>query len=232
MPQSQIALDKQIQRNQILSLLVLLIFIAGVATSIYFFNQLKETNLELEKTIQELKESKGIIGEQGKVIALKDSLITINTQKIAAIRLLGVLLNDEENKEYTEDEILQNLTKLAEDKKAEIAQHNADRTATIEKLFTSNESGRKAARNKLIQDFGDDKKLVKEMTDYALNGKVNKKYENSLYQVVYIFTQLSNPSLIKHKNLILKFMTEMKAANLVGTYTQQDFNMIKKKMKT
>ncbi len=227
-PQTQIALNKQIRNNQLLALALLLVLAAGVFYAIYSHNQLQDA-------FDELKKKDGIIGDQGRTIddqtkqlVSKDSLEAAKKKQDESIKLLGALLNDADSRSYTENEILNNLGQLAEERKAEIAKRNEGKTKAIAQLFSNSEAQRKNARRIILREYGDDKKLVNEMLSFAIADE-NFKNTNALYQVTYIMTQLSNTSLVKEKKLVEQFMKKMMDNGKAGSATQKDFVTIRRK---
>lgn len=228
-PQTQIALNKQIKKNQILTIAILLILAAGAFYSVYHHNKLEEANEALIKKNIELEEKKGIIKDQSKKLVSKDSLEAAKNKQDESIKLLGVLLNDSGNENYDEARILKELSSLAEKKGAAIAKKNEQRKNAINQLFSNNESQRKSAQRTLIRQFGNDKRLVKEMLEYTLKDENFNKNNSSLYQVAYILTQLSNASLVDEKALIEQYMQKMLATNKAGNNTKKDFAIIRKK---
>lgn len=239
--QSQINLDKQITRNRIISLGLLLVFLLSVGLAFYYYDKLKVSETKLNETVLELEETIATNKDLQKTIALQDSLNEIKTKQDEAIKLLGVLLADSDmnssRKEYTSEYILKNLTTLAAKEKEKINKNNENRAAAIKGLYSSSESKRRSATNELVREYGDDKKLVKELLKSVMNenhfknGILNEKYSNSYYAVLYILTKLSSTSLRREKDTIENFKMEMEKAALYGESTQNKFKDISKKIK-
>lgn len=228
-PQTQIALNKQIRNNQILALVLLLGFAASVFYVIRTHNQSHEDNLKLQKANENLDKKNKELEKAYKDLADSKKIVLAKEEQDKAIQLLGVLLNDSNpDSTYTQEKILNNLTQLAKEKEEEIKKHHADITNAINQLFSNNETRRKAAQRSIIREYGDYKNIVKEMLVKAMEEE-NFRKNNSLYQVTYILTQLSNASLVKEKSLVEQFMQKMITSEKAGQSTQQDFATIRRK---
>ncbi len=246
--QSQIDLDKQITRNRIISLFLILVFLLSVGVAFYYYDlsekarvSLKASEKELSDTVKKLEKTIATNKDLQKTVALQDSLKAVKKKQDEAIQLLGVFLKDAGNnsseQDYTSEYILKNLTSLATKEKAKIDNINNARRSAIKQLYSPTESKRKSATNELIREFGDDKRLVKELLNSVMNEKhfkneiLDKEYSNSYYQVLFILTKLSSTSLRREKDSIEKFRKEMEKAKIWGNIAQDNFNVILNKIK-
>lgn len=222
------ALDQQIQRNRILSLFLMLVFVAGVIAAYYYYNEAKEN-------LRKLQEAKGVVSAQGEQIDVQKQLIAEKEKTLEAVHLLKVFLDDSNtDKTYTEEEILNGLSKLAKEKEAEIEKRNSDRIAEIEKLFNKNsDPTRKAAQNTILRKYSNDNKLVPDLLNHALENRVNQTYSGSIYRTIDILKELSSATLIENQTLVNKFITTAKSINIGadGTETGKEVRMIEKKMR-
>jgi len=220
------ALDKQINRNRILSLILLFVFAAGALAALYYYNEAKEN-------YRQLQQSKGIISEKDEVIKLQKQLNEEHEQTLKAVHLLKVFLDDDNTeKEYTEEEILAGLSVLAEKKEAEIETRNTARKTQIEKLFNKNsDPNRKAAQNTILRKYGNDKKLVSELLHYAMEDRVNQSYSGSISRTFEILVKLSSAALIENQKLVNEFIKAVENVGLAGPKVKGEINQILKKMR-
>ncbi len=86
----------------------------------------------------------------------------------------------------------------------------SQRNQAFKKLFSANESTRKVAQREIVSGLGNEPGFVKEMLQYAMNDKrFVKENINSMYQIVYILTQVNAKTLSNEKVLIQKFFKKL-----------------------
>lgn len=219
-------LDKQINRNRILSLFLLLVFVAGFLAAFYYYD--KATKAQIKINDQDVT-----ISDQEEVIKLKQQLIEEHEQTLKAVHLLKVFLDDDNTeKEYTEDEILAGLSKLAEEKETEIEERNAARKTQIEQLYNKNsDPNRKTAQNTILRKYGNDKKLVSDLLHYAMEDRVNQSYSGSISRTYEILTKLSSAALIENQKLVNEFSKAVESAGLAGPKIKGEINQISRKLR-
>ena len=219
-------LDKQINRNRILSLVLLFVFAAGALAAFYYYNEAKEN-------YRKFQDSQVVVDKQGQKLVTQQELLAEKEKTLEAVHLLKVLL-DENNteKEYKEEEILAGLSKLAAEKEAEIEKRNANRNAKIEKLFNKNSNDiRKAAQNTILRKYGNDKKLIPNLLNYAMDNRVNQTHAGSISRVFEILIRLSSAALIENQTLVNDFIKTVESSGLAGPKIKGEINQISKKLR-
>ena len=233
--QSEIILEKQITRNRFIALGLLLVFAISVTTAIHYYNKSVTANSNLIIEKQKLVDAIASNDSLQTKLELKKSLEEAKKNQDEAIQLLSVFLQDadsDSSQSYTPEYILKNLTALAKKEEEKINKINKDRKEAIKDLYSTSEPKRKSATDEIIREFGDDKKLVKELLTSVMNEEhfkdeiLDKNYSGSYYQVLYILTQLSGTSLLREKKSIVNFQEKMEEAYLYGKDTQDKFELV------
>ena len=220
------ALDQQINRNRILSLVLLFVFAAGALAALYYYNEAKEN-------FRQLQEKNILVDEQGQKLVTQQELLAEKDKTLEAVHLLKVFLDeDNSDKEYSEEEILAGLSELAKEKEAEINQRNAARKAQVEKLFNQkSDPKRKAAQNTILRKYGNDKKMVSDLLQYAMQDRVNQTYSGSISRTFEILEKLSSAALIENQKLVNDFIKTVETAGLAGPKVKGEINRIASKMR-
>lgn len=218
-------LDKQINRNRILSLILLFVFAAGALAALYYYNEAKEN-------YRQLQETNIVVDKQGQKLVTQQELLAEKDKTLEAVHLLKVFLDeDNSDKEYSEEEILAGLSELAKEKEAEIKQRNAARKAQVEQLFNKNsDPKRKAAQNTILRKYGNDKKIVSDLLHYAMKDRVNQTYSGSISRTFEILEKLSSAALIENQKLVNDFIKTVETAGLAGPKVKGEINRIVAKM--
>ena len=222
------ALDKQINRNRILSLILLFVVIAGFAAAAYYYHKATtaEKTIDAQNQVIETKDEK---------LVSQNLLIAEQKKTLEAVQLLKVFLDDNnEDKVYTTDDILSHLSELAKEKTDEIEKRNTARKAEITKLFNKNsDATRKAAQNTISRNYSNDKKLIPDLLHFALDNRVDSAYSGSIYRTIDILRELSSAALIENEKLVNEFLGAALGINIgaPGTETGKEVQQIKKKMR-
>lgn len=237
-PQDSVLLDKKIQQNRIISIVLLFIFMGAVGVAFYYFNEHKKANTKIGNLSTDLQNSNEIITIQDSLINAQKEIKLAKDSQDQTIKLLKVLLNDTDTVEYTTKRILANLTEIAKDKEAEIEKRNDDKKRMIKNIFSMGNLNRRASNtDHLLKQYGHDANFLRLLFTYVLDDKqLQKGNLDSYYQVVYILNELNDSDLAKYEKEILTLESKMKKMNTIeagwyGPKTKGEFNTIRNKIK-
>ena len=204
--------EKEIKAYKIRTVIFLIIILILTIIAIWQF-------LELQNKYKELRDKTNII-------ALKDSIIDqkaiIEKQKLeidTAIMLLSILVSEEDGRAMSPEEVLKGLNNLAAKVRKEKAESRARRIDLIEKLFSTVEETRQAARRSLQREYSNDKVLTVRMLE-AAESRIDMDNKESIYQIIYILEQMSLQSLQSYKSEIQAFFSKAEEALLIGELTK------------
>ena len=218
---SQSRTAKEIQSYKTKTIIALVIILALISFSIYQY-------IELQRTNQMLQDSSEVIRLQKEVIAKNDTIAKQKKDLETALSLLSILVS-EGDELLPADEVLAGLNEMAEAERQKREDKIARRKELIADIFSSSESKRENARRNILREFSNDTKLTDRVLE-AAEGKINMANQNSIYQIIYIFEQISLQSLQDHKDEILAFFTEAENAGLIGPSTASRVNAIKSRI--
>ena len=218
---SQSRTAKEIQSYKTKTIIALVIILALISFSIYQY-------IELQRTNQMLQDSSEVIRLQKEVIAKNDTIAKQKKDLETALSLLSILVS-EGDELLPADEVLAGLNEMAEAERQKREDKIARRKELIADIFSSSESKRENARRNILREFSNDTKLTDRVLE-AAEGKINMANQNSIYQIIYIFEQISLQSLQDHKDEILAFFTEAENAGLIGPSTAPRVNAIKSRI--
>jgi len=220
---------KEIQAYKIRTLIFLLIILALTVFSIYQFYTVQETNRRLKQNIKELKEAKGTIADQDKVIEQGKVIEKQKVELDEAISLLSILVNEDSETQLDNEYILSHLHELVVKKEEDIQLLNKKRAGLIKNILsTSSERARENARDEIVRNHSSDVKLISQLMD-ATEGKVNANLRNPIYQILYTLNKISDHSLTENKTKIQSFLDATKP--VVGQSTQSDIRSIERKLR-
>ena len=216
-------LQKELRRNRLQSYIFLILMFAGVIYSFYLYQDLQDKKEQIATNYQELKESKA-------KLALKDSLLQRQKVMNEVIAELKVLVDDESDDAPNDKEaILRKLQQKAQAENQLIESYHERRGELIAKLFSKNESVRTGARDELLRKYVNDEQLLPEILAFS-QGKVNQEYQESVWQLIYIFDQLDGDMLKPESDGLNDFFATATGAGLVGERTSKTINSIKNRM--
>jgi Novel STAND NTPase 1 len=100
----------------------------------------------------------------------------------------------------------------------------------ISELFSTDERRRVRARDIVLKKYGDNPEVLHVIID-ASKGKINKKYQNSIYQIIYILEKSETKALSPNRSEIKSFINEVRKTGLAGERTEKSLIMIERKLK-
>ena len=257
---TRMEIQKKQRRARIASILNLLIAIGSVIALVFVYNwyidaennkkelgqknaQLEKTNSELEKTKKELEETREDLNQYLETLASDqleqiDSTLTILESAEKSGKKMPSINEQRRKLEKTKSDLEKVLQDTGQMRKVAIKEINTNRRQNmIDDLVLaykgSNEPERKAAVNTVLRSYKNDPTIITEILEIAKT-KVDKKYLNNIYQVIYLLER-STPEVLNGNNnskRVMDYLNTVRASNLVGKRTQSRMDKIEGKLKT
>jgi hypothetical protein len=99
----------------------------------------------------------------------------------------------------------------------------------ISSLFSKNEKQRVSARDFILKSNKNDPDMIAAILG-ASKGRINKDYQNSIYQIIYILENCGEKALLSNSRHIKYFISEVRKAGLAGAKTERSLRMIERKL--
>lgn len=206
-----------------------LIAISGWVVAIGKTKTLENANTALISARDSLSNDKEKLEEANiRIQEVKDSFAEEN---LALLEKVSGLLSSSDSNEKETKVALQEINELKEEQAKTFAPSDQTPLNTqIKQVFSSSERRRTTAASQFIRKNKKDPQITAALIREA-NGKISKKYVNSIYQTLYILQQLDASTLQANAKGVQNYLSNIRKSGLVGTSTEVRMKKIERKLK-